>query len=99
MENSILEDIYYTLIGELVPECQVPGVENAFASGRFCDTTWLELDAARTRILERLGTPDGDGDVDAMTDGFTTIQKELCLQMFRLGWSMSAVSAEMSRKP
>ena len=41
MNDSILEDIYYTLIGELVPECQVPGVENAFASGGICDTAWL----------------------------------------------------------
>lgn len=97
MKDSILEDIYYTLIGEMAPEYRVPGVEDAFAEGGTCDALWLELDAARNRILERLGMPEGDADLDSVTDCFMSIQKELCLGMFRLGWTMSTVSAEMNR--
>lgn len=99
LENSILEDIYFTLIGEMAPEYGVPGVEDAFAPGGTCDTAWLELDTARSRLLERLDAPEGDADLDTVVDAAQTIQKDLCLRMFRLGWTMGAVSAEMTHKP
>lgn len=95
MKTSVLEDIYYTLIGEMVPECRFPGVEDAFTEGSICDMSWQDMDAARNRILERLGTPEGDGDMDTVVDSLTIIPKELCQRMFRLGWAMGNVSAEL----
>ena len=97
MNDSILEDVYYTVTGEIAPEYRVVGIEDAFSEGGFCDTAWNEMYQARSRIRERLELEE-DEDLNIVVDELCSIQKELCLRMFRLGWAMGAVSAERNRK-
>lgn len=80
-----LEDIYYTLCGELIDEARVPGVENAFAPGSLCDREYGKLRGACDRLLTRLGKEDEDADVEEIIDAMLSIQRELCFQMYRLG--------------
>ena len=98
MKDSMIEEIYYTLIGQMVPEYQVPGVADAFAPDSLCDEAWNTLTAARDRLLERLRVPEEDADLEILMDQYALIQKDLCLRMFRLGFAMGATSFEIRQK-
>lgn len=85
MTKEKIEDIHYTLTGQMTEEGAVPGVEDACGVGSFCDCAYERVYAARNRLLERLGVPEEDGDPEIIFDGFEFIQKELCLKIFQLG--------------
>jgi hypothetical protein len=80
-----LEDIYYTLLGEMSPPYAVPGIENAYAPGGECDQYYNEAMEAYQRLRERLGVQDEDEDIEIILGNFLGIQRILCEKMFRYG--------------
>ena len=95
MERFFIDQIYDTLIGVAVGYDAVPGVENAFAEGSFCDRKDDEVYKARA-YLENILTPSDNMNVDLIHSNMNDIQHELCIQMFRLGVRFGA---EMLHKP
>lgn len=85
MNNNIAEDVYYSLLGQLIPEYAVPWVDDAFAMDSSCDQQYNRIHAAYTRLRERLEEEDEDADVEILIDAFLSIQEELCLKMFQYG--------------
>ena len=84
MTHELETDIYATLIGVIDEKHRVPGVENAFAPGSYCDRRYQEMMDCRQRIWDRLGAED-DEDVEALIMAMESIQTALCMKMFRLG--------------
>ena len=82
------DDIYETLLGERLPEYAVPGVENAFGPGGFCDEKYAEMRSSYERLCLRLGAGDEDDDVEIIINSLMEIQKEIAGRMFRLGKEM-----------
>ncbi len=78
-----LDEIYYTLIGELEPSQALSRVPNAFAPGSDCDKAYERLVAARNRVLDKLQTQDDD-DLNQMLAGAATIQRALCRMLINL---------------
>ena len=84
MGDYSAEDIYYTMCGELAEGSSVPGIENAFAEGSFCDLCYAEIGDACQRLYDRLGV-DTDEDVERILVESLHITKYLCLQMYEYG--------------
>ncbi len=81
MDMDFFEDYYNTLLGLLVEEARVPGVENAFAPGSVCQAAYENMRAAGRRICQRLGVEE-DPDLEGVVSSMETIQKELCRRIF-----------------
>ncbi len=79
------EDIYFTVLGEIVPEYEIPWVENAFAEGSCCNQAYARLCEARERLCLRLGADDLDDDLEIMMECMHSIQLDLCARMFDAG--------------
>ena len=77
--------VYETLIGELIEEYQVPGIENLFTNGSQRDLLYIQMRQAYNRILERLGLQDEDTDIEKIICTLTDIQKIVALRMFEIG--------------
>ena len=82
--NNFEENVYETLIGVRSGNNRVPGVENAFAPGEYCDRMYLQMHEYRERLWARLGSQE-DEDLEHLIMALESIQHTLCLQMFRLG--------------
>ena len=87
MSEDFVEWVYDSLTGSLKEEYRLPGVENAFKTGKYCDIKYTEVYKANVRLNKRLGVPDEteDRDVNIIIDSMLDIQRELCCQMYRLG--------------
>ena len=70
MKENLVDDVYATLIGVAGEAYQVPGVENAFAPGEYCDRRYADMTAHRQRLWERLGSED-DEDIDSKRNWFS----------------------------
>ena len=81
LKNEAFEDIYAALIGESIA---VPGVENAFAPGKYCARRYGDMVAHRQRLWERLDCED-DEDIEQILCAMESIQAELCRKMFEYG--------------
>lgn len=88
----MLEKVYETMLGMLVEDQCVPGVENAFAQGTPCDKLYEEVLEAYSRILRRLDAENEDEDIEVIIDAFLQMQRILCFQMFRYGAMLSGDS-------
>lgn len=88
MTEELEVDIYATLIGVTDEEHRVPGVENAFAPGSYCDRRYQDMLDCRQRLWNRLGSED-DEDVESMIIALESIQTALCIKMFRLGYDLA----------
>ena len=84
MTDELETDIYATLIGVIDEKHRVPGVENAFAPGSYCDRRYQDMMDCRQRLYDRLGSEE-DEDVEALIMAMESIQTALCIEMFRLG--------------
>ena len=84
MNQEQMEDIYATLIGVQAEQFRVPGVENAFAPGTYCDQRYADLIRHRQRLWDRLGCED-DEDLEEILCAMESIQRELCFKMFEYG--------------
>lgn len=76
------ERVYLSMLGELIQP--LPGVPNAFRSGNPCEMLYQEIYEAKCRLCSRLNT-DEDADVESILDHFWALNRELCLQRYRLG--------------
>ena len=84
MTEEFVEAVYDTLCGDLEDWACVPGVENAFAEGSFCDQRYHLIYEACKRLYERLGVED-DRDVGEILREWMSIAKELGMKMFLYG--------------
>ncbi len=80
---DLYEDIYFSLIGELIPEAALPWVPNAFVPGSPCAKALEQLYDAKYRLQERLNTDD-DPDIEEMMSAMDMIQQELCIAVMKL---------------
>ena len=85
MKDYNFEDVYYTMLGELVEPYALPAVENAYAPGGECDRLYTEIHRASERLHSRLGVPQEDADVEIILSNFLSIQRILCEKIFRYG--------------
>ena len=95
-ENSmreIAQAVYESLTGQLLPEYQLPWVEDAMAEGSICAGRYGKMLEAYWRLCGRLGTEE-DPDGEIMIDSLLAMAEELCLKMFEYGVRY----AEMSRQ-
>lgn len=85
MNSEWVEQVYYTLCGELLECSQVPGVENAFEEGKPCDLWYSELIDTCHKIRELLGDVNCDSEIDKILHCQLSIQQELCKKMYEYG--------------
>ena len=85
INSELIEDIYYTLQGVVVPEARVPWVTDLFQEGSPCDRAYAQMQDAYDRLRERLGMPEEDEDVEIIIDSLMDIQRILAFEMFRCG--------------
>lgn len=85
MKTELFDQIYDTMLGHLLPEYQLPWVEDAFAPGSFCDREYEVMRVHYARICLRLHAGAEDAELDAMLACMEKIQRELCRQMFDAG--------------
>ena len=76
------EDIYYTLLGEMVDDFRVPGVENLFHDGGDCMNCYCKMLAAYERLCDRVGVIDEDEDVEVIIHSLMTIEQNVSIKMF-----------------
>ena len=76
---------YETMACFAAEEYRMPGVENAFAAGTFCERRYNDAMDAYERLRNRLGVADEDRDVECIIQAFEDIQQELCLRSYRYG--------------
>ena len=87
MHNKLSDSIYLTLLGQLIPEAAVPGVNNLFAENSFCDREYTKMRDAYARICARLGVDVDEEDeyLNIIVEALESIQEALSKEMFRLG--------------
>lgn len=85
MKETFSEWVYQTLSGELVEWAQVPGVENLYEEGKYCQLQYKEVYDAYQRICTRLGTEEEDDDLEIIINAFMNIDREMCLRMYEYG--------------
>ena len=85
MKQSFAERVYLTLNGELEEWAQVPGVENLFEEGKYCQLRYEEIYSVCQRLCDRLGAENEDEDVESLINAFMNIQREMCIRMFEYG--------------
>lgn len=87
MNAKLLDDIYLSLTGQLIPDVAVPWVPNMFAPYGFCEREYTKMRDAYERLCARLGVDidDEDDDLNCMVNALENIQEAYCKEMFRLG--------------
>ena len=87
MDETLLDDIYWALLGELIPEAEIPGVPNLFEADSLCSEAYARMRKAYERLCIRLGFDEDyeDLDLDIMVNSLEYIQEILAKEMFRLG--------------
>ena len=77
-----VDDIYASMVGELITPCE--GVTDEYAPGSYCDQLYSAAWEARNRLAERLGV-DEDKDLEVIFDSFCDITFHLCRRMYEYG--------------
>lgn len=85
MQEDFAKQVYNTLNGYYVPSFCVPGVENAFASGKPCMVLYGEALDAYQRIYSRLGTGEENEDVEVIMNALLDISEILGLKTYHYG--------------
>ena len=85
MADRFIDLVYQTVIGEMQPDFELTGVEDAFAPGSMCDNAYEEMLRAYEHIRNRLGVRDEEPDVETILHCMSVIQKEIAYQMYRYG--------------
>lgn len=82
---DIGETVYDSLLGQLIPACQLPWVESIFLPENPCYEEYCKMEDAYTRLRERLGVTQEDADVEIIINALLAHGKILALEMFRCG--------------
>ena len=85
VDDAMIEDIYDSLQGVLIPEARVPWVQNLFLEGSPCDLAYSQMLLAYERLRDRLGVEFEDDDVEIIINSLLDIQQILGFEMFRCG--------------
>ena len=83
MFNS--EDVYYTLLGEMVDDAKVPGVENLFFSGSPCDQNYKRMLYAYEQLCQRLNQEGEYADIETIISSLLENQQIIALKMYEYG--------------
>ena len=83
------EDVYYTLLGEMVDDAKVPGVENLFVSGSVCDQNYRQMLCAYEHLCHRLNQADADPDIEIIISSLLENQRIIALKMYEYGMKKS----------
>jgi hypothetical protein len=78
-----IDEIYDTLMDDLVPGAAVPWVASIWDDG-VCGPEWENVLLARERICARLGVSE-DPDVEQIIDAMMRIQRRAARRMFLYG--------------
>ena len=84
-EVPIEEQVYETLLGDLIPEYSLDWVEDIFVSGHPCHEEYGRMLQAYGRVCQRLGTGEEDEDVEVIVDSLLSHCRIIALEMFRYG--------------
>lgn len=98
-QTDHIEDVYYTLLGQMVKGYEVEGVENAFAPGSRCEQLYAQVFHANQRISARLKAYDEDPDVTIIINNLLDIEFILCYKMYLLGAKMGLPADGMPHAP
>ena len=79
------EEVYDTLLGELVDGAGVPGVENIYAPGGPCDRNYSTMLEAYERLCQRLNRKNDDPDVEIIINSLLENQRIIAMKMFEYG--------------
>ena len=90
--KDIVEDVYYSMLGELREEYSLPWVPNLAYSGGEFDRLYSQMLAGCQRICQRLGREE-DEDVEAVRCACEQMQQLLCRQMFACGASYALMKS------
>ena len=92
MNQTLLDNIYHSLQGSLIPAAAVPWVPNLFLPGSYCEQEYASMRKAYERVCLRLGIDpdDEDDDLNCMVTAMENIQEVYCKEMFRLGMEYAA---------
>ena len=84
-QPDIAETVYDSLLGQLIPGCALPWVENIFVPGHPCYEEYCSMNHAYERLLNRLKETDEDRDAEDMINALLAHGKVAALEMFRYG--------------
>lgn len=76
---------YETMACFVAKEYQMPGVEDAFVQGSFCEARYQQIWDAYERLRDKLGVADEVKDLELIINAFEDIQRELCCRMYHYG--------------
>ena len=79
------EEVYDTLLGEMIDGAEVPGVENIYVTGGSCDRNYNAMLEAYERLCRRLNRRDEDPDVEIIIESLLENQRLIALKMFEYG--------------
>ena len=85
VDDAMIEDIYASLQGVLIPEARVPWVRNLCVPGSPCDRAYAEMLRAYEHLTARLGVAEEDADVEIIINSLLDIQQLVGYEMFRCG--------------
>lgn len=87
MNEKLLDDIYLSLQGSLLPETAVPWVPNLFKPYGYCEREYAKMRESYVRVCTRMGIDpdDEDEDLNRIVLALENIQEAYCKEMFRLG--------------
>ena len=83
------EDVYYTLLGETIDDCKVPGVENLFFPGSVCDQNYNRMLCAYEHLCQRLNQEGEDADIETIVSCLLENQRIIALKMYEYGKTLS----------
>ena len=81
--------VFDTMIGMLIPEYRVPGVENMAARGTPYDEACKIAWEARLRLAKRLDTDDQDEDLLELVDAMYDAEEIIAIEMFKKGYEFA----------
>ena len=84
-EPDIAETVYESLLGQLIPEFQLPWVENIFVPGHSCYEEYSRMWCAYEHLRDRLGVVDEDKDAEIMIQSLLSYGEIIAMEMFRYG--------------
>lgn len=87
---DLLDEIYLSLQGVLIPQAALPWVPNLFKPDGYCEGEYTKMREAYERVCFRLGTDTEDEDLNTMVQAMEHIQEACCKEMFWLGMEYSA---------
>ena len=85
MEENFATQVLHTVMGNMISEASIPGIEDIFEEGRIGDELYREVCEAHVRLLEKLGDVDEDADIEIMINNLLELVDVVGLAMYHYG--------------